>query len=116
MTESRKTEPESKEGDEAEDVLLALEEMSIDPKQRDYAQLSENPQFKKMIIKHGDNFPVPEDLLYSGVVVKVSHNLCSCMQHLQNECMIHRLTEKEKNRNAFWPLQTKQFTIWRPMI
>ena len=53
------------------DTLMALQELSLESDQNDYAKLRENPQFKKMLIKHGDNFPVPEKLLYSRVVIKV---------------------------------------------
>ena len=56
---------------ESSDVLMSLQELSLDSDQSDYAKLSENAQFKKMLIKHGDNFPSPEQLLYSRVVIKV---------------------------------------------
>lgn len=65
---------EIKEGEtanESADMLMALEELSLESDQNDYAKLSENPQFKKMLIKHGDNFPIPEKLLYSKIVIKV---------------------------------------------
>ena len=69
---------ECKEGEdslndnEMGDTLMALQELSLESDQNDYAKLRETPQFKKMLIKHGDNFPSPEKLLYSRVVIKVS--------------------------------------------
>ena len=58
-------------GNESGDTLMALQELSLNTDQNDHAKLSENPQFKKMLIKYGDNFPASEDVIYSRIVTKV---------------------------------------------
>ena len=56
---------------ESSDMLMSLQELTMDTDQNDHAKLSENPQFIKMLAKHGDNFPAQEEFLYSRAIIKV---------------------------------------------
>eukprot|EP01083_Nonionella_stella_P083671 231419_1 len=57
---------------ESSDMVMSLQQLSLDSDRHDHYKLSNNSTFKKMLAKHGDNFPTPEQLFYSRLVTKIN--------------------------------------------